>query len=462
MSVTSVLEVLDRAHTGPVCLVKDWDARVIPDALAQTLKKHELLHTCDPQEPINVDDALADHFFEAGFELALELGMLCIDTERRILMEAQELWDTLHKIPPELVLGEGRDRVIMYPRKPEDPRRPLFKAPLGIAVSEHLWVAVMQGIVENREVDVLQGGSLDTVYGHKVRSQTPYETLVGFENARLTNEVLWRAGRPGMPVTGVISSVTSFGQLGGFGIPGGFSPKKDIVIVLGPSELKTSYHCLHKVVHAVNCGAPIYSSGLPMIGGYAGGPEGVVLVAIAYSLLHYFVHQASYGGCSPYDLRYLCNTGRHAQWVLSVFLQALSRNTPVLKNTSINPAAGPGTEMLLYESLVTAMNLSVSGVSIGLGPRSAGGKYTDHLSPLECKWSAEVIKACAGMTRSQANEIAKRIIPKYEERLPNPPKGYPFPECYNVDTLKPKKEWHNLYRKVKAEAIELGIPVNPF
>ncbi|MBN2437780.1 MAG: monomethylamine:corrinoid methyltransferase [Deltaproteobacteria bacterium] len=462
MSVTSVLEVLDRAHNGPVCAVKDWDSKVIPSAIAKQLKAHNLLRTCNPQEPVNTDDALADRFFKAGFDLALELGMLCIDTERRILMSAQELWDILHKIPPELVLGEGRDRVIMYPRKPEDPRKPLFKSPLGITVSEDLWVVVMQGIVENREIDVLQGGSLETVFGHEVRSQTPYETLVGYLNARLTNEALWRAGRPGMPVTGVISSVTAFGQLGGFGVPGGLSSKKDIVIVLGPSELKTSYHCLHKVVHAVNCGAPVYSSGLPMIGGYAGGPEGVVLVAIAYSLLHYFVHQATYGGCSPYDLRYMGNTGRHAQWVLSTFLQALSRNSPVLKNTSLNVTAGPGTKMLLYESMVTAMTLSVSGVSIGLGPRSAAGKYQNHLSPLECKWSAEVIKACAGMTRAEANEIAKKVIPKYEERLPNPPKGYPFQECYDIKTLTPKEEWHAIYREVKAEAIELGIPVHRF
>lgn len=460
MSVTSVLEVLDRSVTGPVCMVHDWDSRVIPGAVAKMLEKYDLRGTCTPDEPINTDDALADRFFQAGFEMAIELGMLCIDTERRIILTAEELWDVLHKIPPSLTIGEGRDAVTMYPRKPEDKRLPLFKSPLGIVVSEDLWVDVMQGIVENREIDVLQGGSLDTVFGHTVRSKTPFETLAGMQNARLTREAIWKAGRPGMPVTGVISSVTAYGQLGGFGIPGGLSAKKDLTIVLGPSELKTSYNCLHKVVHAVNCGAPIYSSALPMIGGYAGGPEGVVLVAIAYSLLHYYVHQASYGGCSPYDLRYMGNSGRHAEWVLSVFLQAVSRNSPVLKNTSINPTAGPGTEMLLYEVAVTAMNLSVSGVSIGLGPRSAAGKYTDHLSPLECKWAAEVIKACAGMTRAEANQIAKQLIPLYEDRLYNPPKGYSFTECYNRESLKPKEEWRAIYRAVKAHAIELGIPLN--
>ena len=460
MSVTNMLEVLDRAHAGPVTTVKDWDMRVVPGTAAKMVKKYNLVGTCAPKNPVNTDDSLADRFFEAGFELAIELGMLCIDTERRITFNKTELWDVLHKIKPELVLGQGRDQVVMYPRKPEDPRRPLFKSPLGIVVSEGLWVPVMQGIVENHEIDILQGGSLETVYGHRVRSQTPYETMAGMLNARLTHEALWRAGRTGMPVTGVISSVTCFGQMGGFAVEGGLSPKKDIAMVLGPSDLKTSYHCLHKVVQAVNVAAPIYSSSLPMIGGYAGGPEGTALVAIAYSLSHYIVHQATYGGCSPYDVRYMGNTGRDAQWVLSVFLQALSRNTPVLKNTSINPTAGPGTEMLLYECAATAMNLSVSGISIGLGPRSAAGKYTDHLSPLECKWSAEVIKACAGMTRAEANEIIKKLIAKYEERLPNPPKGHSFDNCYDVQRLVPNEDWHSMYSRIKKECIDLGIPVS--
>jgi hypothetical protein len=462
MSVADVLEVLDRAHSGPVCAVNGWDARVLPAAVARMLEEYDLRRTCVPNEPINNDDNLADRFFEAGFELAVDLGMLCLDTERRIVVTAKELWAILRRIPSELPLGKGTDRVTLRPRRPEDTHPPLFKATLAIAISEDLWVPVMQGIAENREIDVLVGGSLNTILGRTVRSGTPYETLVGIWNARLAREAIWRAGRSGMPVVGVSASPTAFGQLGGFGIRGGFSPEKDIAIVLGPSELKTSYDCLHKVVHAVSCGAPIYSSALPMIGGYAGGPEGVVLVAIAYSLLHYFVHQASYGACSPFDVRHMSNSGRMTQWVVSVFLQALTRNAPLLTHSSINPAAGPGTEMLLYESAVTAMNLSVSGVAMGLGTRSATGKYTDYLSPLECKWSAEVIKACAGMSRAQANEIAKQIIPKYEERLPNPPKGYSFPECYDVETLKPKDEWEAAYRKVKEEVIQLGIPVHPF
>jgi len=105
------------------------------------------------------------------------------------------------------------------------------------------------------------------------------------------------------------------------------------------------------------------------------------------------------------------------------------------------------------------MNLSVSGVSISVGPRSAGGKYTNYISPLECKYVAEVFKGCAGMKRSDANEIAKAIIPKYGDKLRYPPKGKSFRECFDLETLKPTKEWRDIYLKVKKEVMDLGVPL---
>lgn len=113
--------------------------------------------------------------------------------------------------------------------------------------------------------------------------------------------------------------------------------------------------------------------------------------------------------------------------------------------------------MLLYESAVGMMNLSVSGISFSIGPRSAGGRYADYVSPLECKFNAEVLKSSAGMKRSDANEIAKVLIPKYEEKLVNPPKGKSFTQCYDLKTLKPTEEWLNIYNTVKKELIDLGI-----
>jgi len=196
-----------------------------------------------------------------------------------------------------------------------------------------------------------------------------------------------------------------------------------------------------------------------MIGGYSGPPEGATVSAIAFFILERPVHQAIYGGGGVYDLRYLGNCGRDALWANTVVLQAVSRKTHLLTESIINQVAGPCTDMLLYESAVGMMSLSVSGVSMSIGPRSAGGKCTDHISPLEAKFCAEVLKACAGMKRNDANEIAKALIPKYEDKLMNPPKGKSFTECFDLKTLKPTKEWQEIYNRLKNEIIGLGVSV---
>ena len=144
---------------------------------------------------------------------------------------------------------------------------------------------------------------------------------------------------------------------------------------------------------------------------------------------------------------------------MSIESQAISRNTHLLKMIATAQVAGPCTEMLLYESAVMMMNVSASGDTQAVFPRSGGGKYTDWLTPLECKFCAEVAKQPVGMTRKQVNEIAKVLIPKYEGMLPNPPLGKSFRECYDLQTMKPTQEWLDIYLNVKRELIELGVPL---
>ncbi len=462
MSVEHILTVLDRAHHGPLCTVKEWETRVIPTKVSQKLKEHGLQRTFSPENPINTDDTLADEFFKAGFELAVDMGALCSDTERVVKLTEEELRDAIRRAPSELVLGKGLDKVVMKHRKPEDKYPPLLNASLGTAVSEDIWMQLNQGIAQVREIDVFHGGSLVTVFGRPVLAGTPYETLVGRYEAQLMREVLWRAGRPGLHQIGVVSSPTVFGQLGGFGIAGGFDPANSTALVLAPGEMQVPYASLHKVVQAMNCGALIASGFGSMIGGYPGSPEGAALVQIAGTFFQLAVLQAHYVGASIYDIRNTATSGRNGQWATSVLHQAVSRNTHVLKRCISSQIAGPCTEMLLYESAVGMMNLSASGVEITSEPRSASGKYTDYLTPLECKFCGEVQKRSAGMTRKKVNEVAKVLIPKYEDRLQDPPKGKSARECYDLKTLKPTQEWLDIYLKVKTELIELGVPLDPF
>jgi methylamine--corrinoid protein Co-methyltransferase len=452
--------VLERAHTGPVCETFQWDTQVIPQTIAANLKKYDLLKTCDPENPIKQDDELADRYFQAGMDTAIEVGLLCTDTQRRITFSREEIEAGVEAAPAEFTLGEGKEVAVFKHRTFEDPTPPVWICPLSIAMTEDLFIPVLEGIARVPEVDCIEGPSVETLWGSTVRAGSPYELLVGKWQAGATHEALRRAGREGMGLYAVGTSPTHYGVLGGYGIPGGYKPERDIVLILSPVEMKTSYENLHKLAQVYNCGGTAYGGSWSMIGGYAGGPEGATLSCIACTLLLYTAYQASNGASFPYDMRYMGNCGRHALWSLSVVFQALSRNTHVCLNSVLNQTAGPTTKMLLYESAVGMMNLTVSGVSSCTGTRSAGGKYTNYLTPLEIKFAGEVFKKTAGMSREQANEIANRLLPLYEDQLGQPPKGKSFSECYDVETLQPSEEWLKIYEEVKNEVIKAGIPLD--
>ena len=453
-----ILRSLDRAYTGPICSVKDWDVKVIPQTIMAKLKKYGLAKTCDMENPINCDDELADQFYKAGYELALELGMLNVDTERIIKIQEDELLDTLRHKPAAITLGSGPDSVVLKARKPEDPAFPLLAASLGIVVSEELYVPIVEGIVKYRElVDVLHGPSMATVYGRQIRSGTPYETLMGrYETEPAPRGALarrtpgngqHRSGRRRYPV-----------RTPGWRRLHRGAGQRDHGSMSGRAE--TNFSVFHRIMMAINYDMRIRAGGFSYIGGYAGPPEGAALANVAVDLLIATILDSDYTSSYVYDIHLLGNCGRKALWANSVAIQAVSRNTHLIRNKIVNETGGPCTDMFMYEAAVGLMNHCVSGASKTTQPRSAGGKFTDYLTPMECWWCGEVFKSCAGMTRKQANEIAKQVLPKYEEQLKNPPKGKSILECFDLKEMKPSPEYQKLYLDVRRELMDLGMPLD--
>jgi len=131
-----VLEMIDRAHKGPVCSSREWGSKVILRNVREKLKEHGLEKTCTPENPVNTNNDLADEFYSAGFELAVDQGLLCEETQRVIKVTDEELKDALKRAPSELILGEGPDRVTVKTRRPEEKTKLLWVSPLGIVVSE--------------------------------------------------------------------------------------------------------------------------------------------------------------------------------------------------------------------------------------------------------------------------------------------------------------------------------------
>jgi methylamine--corrinoid protein Co-methyltransferase len=452
------LEVLDKAHTGPVCKVKDWEARIVPLEIKRILKEHGLTGVCAPENPVNTDDGLVDDFWEAGFELALSTGMLCLATERIIKFTEEELKEALRNRPSRLTLGSGSDRVVIEPRKPEDKKPPITTmTPLGITFSEDLIIPVCQAIAQYRVVDIVISPCLLTFHGRICRGGTPYETLWGKYEGLLVREATRRAGRPGMPAWGVESSPTEYGYLGGYGAPGSFDPSWAIAIALLPSPLKTDYSLLHKVAHAINWGAPIESGHWTMIGGYEGPPEGAAVGALAAHVLQCAVMQPTVIQSDILDVRYFGNCGREAIWANSITVQARSMKTNTLPFGVTSQVSGPCTDMLLYETACISVAEVSSGICMVMGTRPTGCRFPDYASGLENRFCAEVVKASAGLRRGEACELVKALLPRYEDRLRRPPKGLSFPQCTDLKTLQPTPEWQAIYEKVWKELENLGL-----
>lgn len=455
--VQKILDSLDKAYTGPVTTLKEWDIKTIPTAIRNKLKEHGLEKTYDPENPINCDDELADKYWQAGKELALELGLFCEDTERVIKITEEEYEDTVKHYQRENLMGTGKDQVVMKPRRPEDSYPPLVAASLGLVCSEELYIPLTEGIIRYPKlVDVLHGPTLATVYGRKVRSGSPYETLMGHYESQLKKEVLWRADREGMSLTGVAGACTEFGHLAGAPAIPGYGNN---TMSLCPVELKCTFSNFHRIIQGLNYGHKLRVGGFSYIGGYAGPVEGAVLANIATEILLFTIMQADYVSSYVYDLKLFGNCGRKAVWGNSVAIQAVSRNTKFMRNKIVNETAGPNTDMFLYESAVGLMNHCVSGASKTTQPRSAGGRYTDYITPQECWWVGEVFKSCAGMTRVEANEVAKKVLPLYEDQLGQPPKGQSIFECYDLAKQEPSADYKARVDRVREELIGYGMPL---
>ena len=100
------LDLIDRSATGELMASEDWDFAVAT-TVRRLVREHRL--EWDREHVVNDDPARASTIFDAGLELALEIGLLNVTTGRRVLFTPDELQDGLQNAPQALVMGEGDD-----------------------------------------------------------------------------------------------------------------------------------------------------------------------------------------------------------------------------------------------------------------------------------------------------------------------------------------------------------------
>lgn len=451
-----LIEVLKRAEEGPIIDEKDFEAKLIRSTIKHLVEKYKIKFSKNTIVPS--DNELADRIYEAALEFAVEVGMYCQSTSRRITWTREEYEEGLKNCMGQAVLGEGNDAVIVRARKPEDSIHPvIIGGAFGIPVPENMYDPIMLSYVQEPIIDVFENPTIQKVYGNDIKAGSPWEVLAGWREVELAKSVINRAGRPGMAIGGIEISPTALAQISAASW-GGLRPT-DWHHVSAPSEFKTNYDLLSKVAHITRIGATMEAYLNIIYGGFLGGAEGVVIGLAAGLIIvnqNYMGTTLSVSSAHPF---LHSDATAESLWAQSLAFQAISRNTNLLTASLCKAASGPGTKTLLYECAAFTISGVVSGLSVPQACMTATGTHPRHCSGLESKFSGEVAHSVCGMGREQADEIVKKLLAKYETKLAEKPIGKPFEEVYNVDTIKPTQEWQGLYEEVKDELIDLGVPL---
>jgi methylamine--corrinoid protein Co-methyltransferase len=451
-------DIWRRAEEGPICPEREFDTKVLWPNLKSLSKEYDIRY--DSENLVPTDTSLMDDVYNAGVNLLVNVGVLCLDTERIIKFEEHEIKEAVKTLSNTLTRGEGKDAVTYVHRKLEDKTPPRARSgPAASPISIELALPIYQSYTQEPLICEIGGGTFSKLNGVAIKPGSPWEMRAEIINASLKREAARRAGRPGMPISG--STSVSVGADVGASIPDiGYRRSEARGAKLKP-QLKIDYENLARSAHYMEYGSPISEGGYAYIYGLAGGPETASIVAVASALAGPTLLGTN--GIAPfaYNTEYTGTTDRVSIWASSISQAAATRNSnAVVSGTAPYISySGPCTSMSLYEIATLALARTAVGCHLGAGCGGRQGIHIDHCSGMEGRWAAEVGIAAAGMKLGDANELVKTLVSKYEDRIKarNPPPGKPFPEIYDTEKLVPSKEYTDLYQKTKKELQELGI-----
>ncbi|MDR3576099.1 MAG: monomethylamine:corrinoid methyltransferase [Anaerolineaceae bacterium] len=455
---TRLLDVLDRAESGPMIEESKWDMNLVPKTVARLLAEYDIKMKPVNESVVLQDDALADRLFAAGLKMAEELGVYCSSTNCRIIFSRDEILNALEVAPVEVTLGDGNDKHTERKRKVEDSLFPTIKGGgVGTLLPEDLYLPITQSYVQEPLIDAVINCTLESVYGREIRSRSPWEILAGWHEVELSKAAAKRAGRPGIPLGVIENAVSELGEISATSYGG--ASLNDWHHIAMISEFKTDYMALAKLTHLVRSGSIIHSFYNTIYGGSCGGRDGMALAIVGGCILLQMAYMTNTHSVSPAHPFFGNNTTPEILQAVGLSQQALARNSRLLTDVVITPVSGPGTKTLLYEVAAESITATVSGACGLIGPRSGAGVNKGHVSGLEARFNAEVARAASGMTRKEGDELVKKLVALYKPILDQRPKGLPFSELYDVTTIKPLPAWLQLYEQVKGELKEMGLPL---
>ncbi len=355
-----MLDVLDRAYSGPLVDEKEFDLRVVAGGVARVIKQYGIKF--DRRRIIQYDDDLVDRVFQAAVDFLCGSGIFHKGAQRLITFTRAEVEQAARQGPDEISYGEGADARVWRRRTVGDPRPPhVSGGPIGTPLSEDRWITIMQSYWQEPLIDLVVPGTLATSFGREVRSRSAYEIIASWQEARCGLEAARRAGRPGIARMCVEMAISDIGHLSSIS-RGGFSPS-DVHVIPLISEMKTNDELLNKVAHSIEQDGVILGFYNPILGGLGGPAEGVAVLIVAGFLalqMVYFPHSVESCPTHPFNSN---STDPHILRAVSAACAALARNTNLFTEFMTSPISGPCTPSLLYECIAMAATASSCGAS---------------------------------------------------------------------------------------------------
>jgi methylamine--corrinoid protein Co-methyltransferase len=449
---------LDLSNTGVYLDEETWNLEKVAGTTHKFVKKYGL--DWEPDRIIPDNPQLIKSIFQAGIELASQLGVYMRDTQRIIPYGAEEIHTGLYTVPKKVKMGHSKDARILFSRKVMDVRPPLvWGGSPGTALPEDLFLPIETSYAQESIIDMLSTGSLATVDGREVRTGTTLEVMATQKELKLLRRAIEKAGRSGMGLMGAESSVSAYGDLS-VANPGLLRPC-DAHLIAMQNELKVDYTGLTKAANSIEYG--MRNSSLPcvLVGGLGGDAPGSAVLTIASFALSNLAYLTDFHSLHPIHIRQVATTTRSVLWVESVVCQAFAQHAPCIIFGDIYPKSGAMTRELLYEVAANAIVITVSGGHLK-GPASADG-LLPNCSGLEARWMGEVGHAVAHqqMSFQQANMLVKELLNKYEHVFiqPDGNPGKAFDKVYDLESLRPIPEWTRMYEDVRKELREMGLDI---
>lgn len=448
-----------RAETGKMMSENDWNLEYYWPRLVDLCKKYKLDYNKD--EVVPQDTEIADNVFKAAYELIVDLGVLCQDTERIIKLEADEIDEALRMFPSETILGEGKDAITIKHRNPEDTHTPnVLARVLGPQDPDLLYKIFVSYCKEPRIDHCHFQGIIPRIFGHNVKPGNPFEMAAEIRRMTELNAARRDVGRPGMH-DGASSTVTLQGQLVAYDNRWGMRDGDARQCYIMP-HLKTSYEQMSRVYACHALGKNLWGLGQAFVGGLAGSPMHAAVVCTAELLAYVTLYQPTYLGIWPADAIYFSTTSRTALFTNFHCGMAWARNTNTFAVTG-NPwgivCAGPCTEEYFWEHAAG----NIGNVNVGLNCAGGTGWQSGKVNGatgIGARFAHEVGSAGVGLGVKEANRLVNECLKKYEERMVARTLhqiGKPFEECYDLESITPTQEYTDIYNNVKAELKDMGL-----